>query len=178
MVMTSSTPVLEATALGKRFGFKWALRDCTLSIPAGKVAAIVGPNGAGKSTLLRLAAGLSRPSDGTIKVLGDSPSNGRASFLRRIGYLDQERPLLPGFRVEEMLRFGAGSNSHWDQASALSYLEQLRIPLKQRVDSLSGGQQAQVALTVCLAKKPEFLIRPPNLILWPVRICCDSLCSR
>jgi ABC-2 type transport system ATP-binding protein len=82
--MTVPAPVLQATAVGKRFGFKWALRDCTLTIPAGKVAAIVGPNGAGKSTLLRLAAGLSRPSKGTIEVLGDSPSDGRASFLRRI----------------------------------------------------------------------------------------------
>jgi ABC-2 type transport system ATP-binding protein len=156
--MTVPAPVLQATAVGKRFGFKWALRDCTLTIPAGKVAAIVGPNGAGKSTLLRLAAGLSRPSKGTIEVLGDSPSDGRASFLRRIGYLDQERPLLQGFRVDEMLRFGAGTNSHWDQASALSYLEELRIPLDQRVGTLSGGQQAQVALTVCLAKQPELLI--------------------
>lgn len=158
MVITVSTPVLHATALGKRFGFKWALRDCTLTIPAGKVAAIVGPNGAGKSTLLRLAAGLSRPSNGTIEVLGESPSEVRTSFLRRIGYLDQERPLLQGFRVDEMLRFGAGTNSHWDQISALSYLEQLRIPLGQRVGTLSGGQQAQVALTVCLAKQPELLI--------------------
>ena len=156
--MTSSTPVLQAIGLGKRFGFKWALRDCRLTIPAGRVAAIVGPNGAGKSTLLRLAAGLSRPSDGTIEVLGESPNDGRASFLRRIGYFDQERPLLQGFRVDEMLRFGAGTNSRWDQASALSYLEELRIPLDQRVDTLSGGQQAQVALTVCLAKQPELLI--------------------
>ena len=156
--MTTSTPVLEATTLGKRFGLKWALRDCSLTIPAGKVAAIVGPNGAGKSTLLRLAAGLSRPSEGTIEVLGDNPSDGRTNFLRRIGYLDQERPHLQGFRVEEMLRFGAGTNARWDQASALSYLKELRIPLDQRVATLSGGQQAQVALTLCLAKQPELLI--------------------
>ena len=158
MVMTTTTPVLETTGLAKRFGLKWALKDCTLRIPAGKVAAIVGPNGAGKSTLLRLAAGLSRPNAGSLTVLGDVPSGGDAGFLRRIGYLDQDRPLLRGFRVEEMLRFAAGTNPRWDKVVASSYLAQLSIPLHQRVDSLSGGQQAQIALTMCLAKQPELLI--------------------
>ena len=156
--MNGATPVLEATGLGKRFGFTWALRACTLSIPAGKVAALVGPNGSGKSTLLRLAAGLLRPSTGTINALGEVPGPGNARLLERVGYLDQERPLYQSFRVAEMLRFGAGTNPRWDMASATSYLAQLRIPLDTRVSNLSGGQQAQVALTLCLAKQPELLI--------------------
>lgn len=158
MVVSARASVLEATGLGKRFGFKWALQDCTLKVPAGKVAALVGPNGAGKSTLLRLAAGLSRPNAGSLTVLGEVPGHENAGLLRRIGYLDQERPMYRGFRVDEMLRFGAGTNPTWDMASATSYLAQLGIALDERVSNLSGGQYAQVALTLCLAKQPELLI--------------------
>ncbi|MHB1209699.1 MAG: ABC transporter ATP-binding protein [Acidimicrobiales bacterium] len=152
------TPVIETNALAKRFGRKWGLRDCTLSIPPGKVAALVGPNGAGKSTLLRMAAGLSRPTSGQIKILGGVPSAGGDSLLRRVGYLDQERPHYKGFRVDEMFRFGAGTNPTWDMTTAHAYVDQLGISLRDRVDKLSGGQQAQVALTMCLAKQPELLI--------------------
>ncbi len=153
-----TTPVIETKALAKRFGRTWGLRECTLSIPTGKVAALVGPNGAGKSTLLRMAAGLSRPTSGMIKVLGGVPSAGDDSLLRRVGYLDQERPLYKGFRVDEMFRFGAGTNPTWDMTTAHAYVDQLGISLHDRVDKLSGGQQAQVALTMCLAKQPELLI--------------------
>ncbi|NNN00601.1 MAG: ABC transporter ATP-binding protein [Acidimicrobiaceae bacterium] len=153
-----TTPVLETNALAKRFGRKWGLRDCTLSIPPGKVTALVGPNGAGKSTLLRLAAGLSRPTSGMINVLGGVPSAADASLLKRVGYLDQARPLYKGFRVDEMFRFGAGTNPTWDMTTAHAYVDQLGISLRDRVDKLSGGQRAQVALTMCLAKRPELLI--------------------
>ena len=153
-----TTPALETVGLAKRFGRKWGLRDCTLTIPAGRVAALVGPNGAGKSTLLRMAAGLSRPTSGSINVLGDVPGHENAALLKRVGYLDQERPLYRGFRVAEMLRFGEGTNPTWDMESAHSYVEQLGISLRDRVDSLSGGQRAQVALTMSLAKQPDLLL--------------------
>ena len=153
-----TTPVIETKGLAKRFGRKWGLRDCTLSIPAGKVAALVGPNGAGKSTLLRMAAGLSRPTSGVINVLGGAPSADDVSLLKRVGYLDQERPLYRGFRVEEMFRFGEGTNPTWNMTTANAYVDQLGISLRERVNNLSGGQQAQVALTMCLAKQPELLI--------------------
>lgn len=152
-----TTPVIEATNLTKRFGRTWGLRNCSLSIPPGRVAALVGPNGAGKSTLLRMAAGLWRPTSGTIKVLGDNPGSS-SSLLTRVGYLDQERPLYKRFRVEEMFRFGDGANPNWNMANALSYVDQLGIDLRARVSDLSGGQQAQVALTMCIAKQPELLI--------------------
>lgn len=153
-----SGPVLETAGLAKRFGRKWALRDCTLAIPPGRVAALVGPNGAGKSTLLRLAAGLSRPSTGTIDVLGETPGRENVALLGRVGYLDQERPLYRGFRVDEMFRFGESTNPSWDMTTAHAYVDQLDISLRDRVDRLSGGQRAQVALTMSLAKNPELLI--------------------
>ena len=156
--MSGATTVLSTRDLGKRFGLKWALRECSMEIPAGKVAALVGPNGAGKSTLLRLAVGLSRASEGSVSVLGEASGPANARLLRRVGYLDQERPLYRGYRVSEMMRFGAATNPTWNQSVATSYLAQLDIAPGARVSSLSGGQQAQVALTLCLAKQPELLI--------------------
>ncbi len=153
-----TSPIIETKALSRRFGRRWGLRECTVSIPSGKVAALVGPNGAGKSTLLRIAAGLLRPTSGEIRVLGEVPGSGDAAHLSRVGYLDQERPLYQGFRVSEMFRLGQGTNPNWNMATAHAYVDQLGIPLTQRVQNLSGGEQAQVALTMCLAKEPELLV--------------------
>ncbi|HUZ41964.1 MAG TPA: ABC transporter ATP-binding protein [Acidimicrobiales bacterium] len=156
--MIDDTCVLEAVDLGKRYGRTWGLQDCTLAIPKGRVAALVGPNGSGKSTLLRMAAGLSRPNVGSLRVLGHSPSQDTGKVLERIGYLDQERPLYKSFRVAEMLRFGEKTNPSWNMQVAKAHLAQLDIPLSSRVTNLSGGQQAQVALTLCLSKQPELLL--------------------
>jgi ABC-2 type transport system ATP-binding protein len=149
---------LEATGLGRRYRHKWALRDCTLSIPEGRVAALVGPNGAGKSTFLGLAAGLIPPSAGSLEVLGEDSQNQTAGLRRRVGYLDQNRPTYSSFRVKEILHFGKSSNPSWNMEIATGHLSRLNIPLEARVSNLSGGQQAQVALTVCLAKEPELLL--------------------
>ncbi|HUX04029.1 MAG TPA: ABC transporter ATP-binding protein [Acidimicrobiales bacterium] len=153
-----TTPVLETHQLAKRFARTWALRDCTLSIPPGRVVALVGPNGAGKSTLLRMAAGLWRPTQGTIEVLGERADRENSALVGRIGYLDQERPVYQGFRVDELFRFGRATNPTWDMDAARAYVDQLGISLRDRVNNLSSGQQAQVALAMSLAKRPELLI--------------------
>src|SRR5436190_9059822 len=149
---------LETRSLGKRYGKKWALRDCTLEVPAGSVAALVGPNGAGKTTLLHLAVGLTAPTAGTVRVLGSSARERPDLVLPRVGFVAQEHPLYRRFRLGEMVKACEKLNTTWDQALAESRLERLRIPLDQKVDTLSGGQQAQVALTLALAKRPELLV--------------------
>ena len=156
--MSSSGPAVETMGLGRRYRRTWGLRDCTFALPQGRVAALVGPNGAGKSTLLRMLAGISAPSEGTVTVLGKSPRTQSADALSRTAYLDQDRPLYKDFRVEEMLRFGRELNPRWDNERARRHLEELRIAQASRVGQLSGGQQAQVALTMCLAKRPELLL--------------------
>ena len=154
----SKTPALDTIGLGKRYGHVWGLRDCTFDIPSGRIAALVGPNGSGKSTLLRMAAGITRPTTGHVRVFGHSPAKQGEEVLRRIGYLDQERPLYRSFKVSEMLRFGKKLNRNWDSATARQYLAELNIPIESRVGNLSVGQQAQVAVTMCLAKRPELLL--------------------
>jgi ABC-2 type transport system ATP-binding protein len=149
---------ITTTALGKRYGSKWALSDCTLDIPAGVVAALVGPNGAGKTTLLTLTAGLSKPSSGSVRVLGHDPRREPKRVLPHVGFVAQEHPLYRGLTVAETLKFGRKMNAQWDDRQARERIERLGLSLGQRVGKLSGGQQAQVALTLALAKKPELLL--------------------
>jgi ABC-2 type transport system ATP-binding protein len=151
------TAVLEATGLGKRYRRTWALRDCSVAIPQGRVVALVGPNGAGKTTLLHLATGLLAPSAGEIRVFGAPPANG-PSVLARIGFLAQEKPLYHSFTVAEMLRYGARLNPGWDDAIAIRWLERFDIPPDRRIGQLSGGQRTQVAVALTLAKRPHLLL--------------------
>ncbi len=149
---------LETHALGKRYGSRWALRDCSLEVPAGSVTALVGPNGAGKTTLLHLAVGLAPPSAGDARILGWSAREQPALVLPRIGFVAQEHPLYRGFTIAEMLKLGRKLNPRWDDALAHQRIERLELSLKQKAGTLSGGQQAQVALTLALAKRPELLV--------------------
>lgn len=148
---------IVADGLGKRYGGKWALRDCTFAVPAGRVCGLVGANGAGKTTLLRLLAGLSRPTAGRAEVAGHEPGD-RVEFLGEIGYLAQDVPLYRRWSVADHLRMGAHLNPRWDDAAGRDRLRALRIPLEQRVGTLSGGQRAQVALALALAKRPRVLM--------------------
>jgi ABC-2 type transport system ATP-binding protein len=154
----SASLALSCDALGKRYGSRWALRDCTLEIPSGTVTALVGPNGAGKTTLLQLAVGLSKPTAGDVRVLGHSPRREAAAVLPRIGFLAQEHPLYAGFTIAETLKLGRKLNPTWDEGLAHDRIQSLDLPLRQKVGKLSGGQQAQVALTLALAKRPELLL--------------------
>ncbi|HEX4060016.1 MAG TPA: ABC transporter ATP-binding protein [Streptosporangiaceae bacterium] len=150
-------PALETTGLGKRYGRKWALADCTLAIPAGHVAGLVGPNGAGKSTLLQLAVGLLRPTSGSIQVLGGRPAAGPGE-LAKVGFVAQDTPVYSALSVREHLRLGAWLNPRWDNALAERRIAALDLDRNQRAGRLSGGQRAQLALTLALAKRPELLI--------------------
>jgi ABC-2 type transport system ATP-binding protein len=151
------TFALEASGLGKRYGRRWALRDCTLSVPAGRVVGLVGPNGAGKTTLLQLAVGLLAPTSGTIEVLGGEPA-GNPAQLGRVGFVAQDTPIYGALSVADHLRLGAWLNPGWDAAMAQGRIDQLGLDPRQRAGKLSGGQRAQLALTLALAKRPELLI--------------------
>jgi ABC-2 type transport system ATP-binding protein len=149
--------VLEARGLGKRYRQRWALTDCTLSVPAGHVVGLVGPNGAGKTTLLNLAVGMLAPTAGTIEVLGGRPARSRAQ-LARVGFVAQDAPVYAGLSVADHLTLGARMNPRWDAAVAGERIQRLGLDQRQRAGKLSGGQRAQLALTLAVAKRPELLI--------------------
>src|SRR6185437_16103213 len=162
-------PALRADRLSKRYGSTWALRDCTFAVPPGSVVGLVGPNGAGKTTLLALTVGLLAPTAGQVSVFGQRSRAQEAATLARVSYLAQDHPLYRGFTVAEMFRFGRSLNPGWDAGLAQARVAELGIPLRRKVKSLSGGQQAQVALTMALAKRaPLLLLDEPVASLDPV----------
>jgi ABC-2 type transport system ATP-binding protein len=160
--------VIEAGRLGKRYGSTWALHECTLAIPAGHVAALVGPNGAGKTTLLNLAVGLAAPSAGTVTVLGGHPA-GSPAALDGIAFVAQDAPVYRNLSVADMLHLTRNLNRRFDRTYAETRLAELGIPLKRKAGRLSGGQQAQLALTLALARRPRLLVLDePVAMLDPV----------
>src|SRR5689334_20016775 len=144
--MDEGSAALVAAGLGKRYRRGWALKDCTFTLPAGRIAALVGPNGAGKSTLMSLALGLLRQTEGSVEVLG------------RTGFLAQGKPLYQGFTVAEMLRAGRELNRDWDDGYARRMVDEARVPLKAKIRTLSGGQRTRVALAVTLGRRPDVLL--------------------
>jgi ABC-2 type transport system ATP-binding protein len=160
--------VIEASGLGKRYGRTWALRECTLAIPAGHVAALVGPNGAGKTTLLNLAVGLAEPTAGGVTVLGGRPP-GSPAALDGIGFVAQDAPLYKNMSAADMLHLTGNLNRRFDRHYAQTRLAELGIPLPRKAGRLSGGQQAQLALTLALARRPRLLVLDePVAMLDPV----------
>jgi ABC-2 type transport system ATP-binding protein len=163
-----SSHVLQAEGLSKRYGRRVALSDCTLAIPfcppaspeatpSGHVVGLVGPNGAGTTTLLQIAVGMLAPTSGTIEVLGGRPASG-AVQLAKVGFVAQDTPTYSGLSIADHLRFGARTNPRWDQQLAAERIARLGLDPRQKAGKLSGGQRAQLALTLAIAKRPELLI--------------------
>ncbi|MFF0264766.1 ABC transporter ATP-binding protein [Kribbella sp. NPDC004536] len=148
------TSVLQAHGLGKKYGRRWALTDCDVEVPAGHVVGLVGPNGAGKSTFLNLAVGMLSPSAGSVEVLGAAAGTQQA----KVGYVAQDTPTYGRLSVSDHLKLGARLNPAWDESLAQQRVQRLKLDPKQRAGRLSGGQRAQLALTLGLAKRPELLI--------------------
>ncbi|HEY1821585.1 MAG TPA: ABC transporter ATP-binding protein [Trebonia sp.] len=149
---------LRADGLGKRYRQAWGLRDCTFAVPAGSVVGLVGPNGAGKTTLLALTVGLLAPTEGQMAVFGEPARAYTEGTLAKVSYLAQDHPLYRGFSVADMLHLGRSMNPRWDDALARTRMDALGIPLRRKVKALSGGQQAQVSLTMALAKRAPLLV--------------------
>jgi ABC-2 type transport system ATP-binding protein len=150
--------VLETQGLGKRYRRGWALQECTLNLPKGRVVGLIGLNGAGKTTFMRLATGLLKPDAGSLHVCGEVPAPNSRAFLTNIGFVPQERSLYPDFSVRDMLTLGYKLNVRWDKALVENLLQRLHISHQQKVGKLSSGQQAQLALVLAMAKKPQLLL--------------------
>jgi ABC-2 type transport system ATP-binding protein len=149
--------VIETHGVSKRYRKVTALSEASISVPDGRISALIGPNGAGKTTLLRLLAGLARPTGGAVTVLGGTVRQDPA-FLADVGFLGQEIALYRRLTAEDHIGIGAHLNPRWDAASVRQRLKGLGIALDQKVGTLSGGQRAQVALALTLAKRPRLLL--------------------
>ena len=148
---------IKARNVSRAYGSNWALQDCSLDIPVGSVTGLVGPNGAGKTTFLNLATGMLRPTTGSIRVLGGVPGHGTAQ-LRKVGFVAQETPVYAGLTVADHLKLGQHMNARWDTELAASRIRELKLDPRRKAGRLSGGQRAQLALTMALARRPDLLI--------------------
>jgi len=155
--MTDVGTAIETRGLGKRYGRTTALADCTVRVPAGRIVGLIGPNGAGKSTLLGLVCGILAPTTGGIEVLGDRPGAGAAQ-LARVGFVAQDAPVYRGLTVADHLRLGARLNPRWDRSLAERRVGRLGLDPTRKAGRLSGGQRAQLALTIAAAKRAELLV--------------------
>ena len=149
--------VIEAYALAKSYGQTRALHDCNLTIPDRHVVALVGPNGAGKTTLLNLTVGLVLPTAGEITVLGGRRA-GSLAALDGIAFVAQNAPLYRNLSAADLIHETRNLNRRFDQRYANQRLDELAIPLKRKAGTLAGGQQAQLALTLALARRPQLLV--------------------
>jgi ABC-2 type transport system ATP-binding protein len=152
------TEAIKTLDLGRQYGKQWALQGCTFSLPVGRITGLVGPNGAGKTTLMHLLVGLLTPTRGTAMIFGFSPDKQLDRVLAKVGFVGQDHPLYRTFTVKDMLRYGRELNPSWDDMLVLRRIKELDIPLDRPTGKLSGGQQAQVALLLALAKRPNLLI--------------------
>jgi ABC-2 type transport system ATP-binding protein len=167
----NSAVALRAKGLTKRYrrGRRAALDGIDLDITTGGITALVGPNGAGKSTLIRCFMGFERPTSGFVTVDGIDPARDRPKALSRIGYVGQEVGLYPQLTADEHLELAATLRPRFDRAGAVERLVGHDIPRGVRTAELSGGQQAQIALSLALGTRaPVLLLDEPVARLDPL----------
>lgn len=167
-------PPLVADRFGRRYrrNAPWAARGVSFSLRPGSVTALVGPNGAGKSTLIRACIGFERPDEGRLLVGGVDPRRDAAQALRRVGYVPQAASLYGSLTISDHLLMASIARPAFDRRYAASRLESLGLEERRVVGTLSGGEQAQVALGLCLG------IRPPLLLLDEPLASLDPLARR
>jgi ABC-2 type transport system ATP-binding protein len=149
--------VLTTANLQKSYQGKVALKHCSIDVPAGTVVALVGPNGAGKTTLLDIIAGLLLPTTGEVRLF-ERVTPGSLESLQRVGFVAQNSPLYKHMTVIDAVRLTEALNVTYDREYALTRLQKLQIPIKRRIGKLSSGQQAQVALTLAMARRSDLLL--------------------
>jgi len=157
--MSGEQPALAADDLPKRYGRRtWALTGINLEIPQGGITALVGPNAAGKSTLIKTWVGFERPTRGGVSVAGTDPWKDRSVALGELGYVPQSPALYDALNVDDHLDLAVMLRPDFDRAYARRRLDELGIPGDRGARTLSGGQQAQVALALALGTRAKILL--------------------
>ena len=158
--MPTSSPdfAIEADGVSRSFDGAAALSNFTLRVPRGTIYGFLGRNGAGKTTALKIIAGLIKPDQGSVRVLGTDPFEFTAEDRQRVGYLSEKQILPTGMRVGRLFAFCAPFYPGWDQALVDRLLISFRIDRCKRIGVLSQGAQRQVGFILALAQRPELLL--------------------
>jgi ABC-2 type transport system ATP-binding protein len=150
--------VLQTRGLKKTYGGVAAVDGVTLQICEGETFGFLGQNGAGKSTFIRMVCGVIAPDDGEIELMGRTADRVPASWRRDIGYVAQEPRFDPWMTPLELGSFVAPFFPAHDAKLFRELLDLMRVPTGKRIESLSVGVRARLAVAVALAHKPRLLI--------------------
>jgi ABC-2 type transport system ATP-binding protein len=150
------TNLVHLDGASRRYGDVVALDDVSLSIDSGRIVGLLGPNGAGKTTLLSLIQGLRRPTSGTVKLLGGSPSDHRTRA--GLGSTPQETALPATLRVGEVIDY---VGAHFENPVPKSELAEefgLTELLRRQTGALSGGQKRRLSVALAFVGRPQLVL--------------------
>ena len=160
MVISSSTPAVEAHGLWKRYDERYVVRDVSIAVRPGELLGLVGPNGSGKTTTIRMLLNITPPDDGGVSLFG-GPMNDEAQA--KIGYLPEDRGLYEGLRVLPTLTYlaelkGMEAGAARERAHAVLERIGMRQHSDKKIKELSRGMRQLIQFGATIMHRPSFLV--------------------
>jgi ABC-2 type transport system ATP-binding protein len=149
---------LTVENLTRDYGGPPVLRGLNMKVRRGSVYGFLGRNGSGKTTAIKTLAGLVRPTNGTVRVLGGDPWDFGSAERQKMGYLSEKQTLPPLMRVASLVKFCAELYPAWDHGYCDGMLSRFDIPARRRVHRLSLGQQRLLGFVLAIAPRPDVLL--------------------
>lgn len=151
-------PAIDIRGLSKHFGKKTAVAGLHLCVPRGSIFALLGDNGAGKTTTIRMLTGLLQPDKGRATILGHDCWHAAVPLRHRVGYVPERPRFYDWMTVGEIGWFTAGFHGPRFLRRYQELIARFQLEPKAKLQRLSKGQYAKVALALALAPDPEVLI--------------------
>lgn len=162
---------IDTKDLTKTYGSIRAVGGINLGVPRGAIYGFLGRNGAGKTTTIKMLLGLTRPTTGAARVFGMDVSAERISILQRTAFVSEKKILYPCLTPTELVRFSRGFYPTWSDSAVEKYARLLEIPMNQRFEKLSNGNQTKVWLMLALSQGADLLILDePTAALDPLSV--------
>jgi ABC-2 type transport system ATP-binding protein len=162
---------ISTTSLTKTYGEMCAVDGLALNVPRGAIYGFLGRNGAGKTSTIKMLLGLMRASSGSADVLGMDVASQRVAVLQRTAFVSEKKTLYPSLTPAELVRFSRGFYPTWLYGAVEKYARLLEIPMNQRFEKLSNGNQTKVFLLLALSQGADLLILDePTTALDPVTV--------
>jgi ABC-2 type transport system ATP-binding protein len=151
-------PAIATKDLAKAYASVRAVTGINLTVPRGSIYGFLGRNGAGKTTTIKMLLGLVRPTGGSARVLGLDTRREHIGILQRTAFVSEKKNLYPSLTPAELVRFSRGFYPTRSDSAVEKYAELFEIPMKQRFEQLSNGNQTKVWLLLALCQGADLLI--------------------